>query len=189
MEIAVTIEGTSPLMCNRFTDKAQLAATEGKGSVFVGDKGTPQTQAEERLYLAQDGLPCIPQPNMFRCLIDGGAFVKAGRSKVTTVRSSIIPACLDLAPLELKIKHPDPWSVDARPVRNPATGGRFLCFRPIFHDWSISFDLSLDTSILTEKYLREVVDNAGKRVGLGDFRPACKGPFGKFVVTKWEVQT
>ena len=27
---------------------------------------------------------------------------------------------------------------------------------------------------------------AGKRVGLGDFRPACKGPFGKFVVVEWK---
>jgi hypothetical protein len=31
-----------------------------------------------------------------------------------------------------------------------------------------------------------VIDAAGKRVGLGDFRPACKGPFGRFVVTNWQ---
>jgi hypothetical protein len=34
--------------------------------------------------------------------------------------------------------------------------------------------------------MREIVDAAGKRVGLGDFRPACKGPFGKFVVVQWK---
>jgi hypothetical protein len=33
--------------------------------------------------------------------------------------------------------------------------------------------------------MRDIVDAAGKRIGLGDFRPACKGPFGKFVVVKW----
>jgi len=31
------------------------------------------------------------------------------------------------------------------------------------------------------------VDAAGKRIGLGDFRPDCKGPFGRFVVTKWKT--
>jgi len=31
------------------------------------------------------------------------------------------------------------------------------------------------------------VDSAGKRVGLGDFRPARKGPFGKFRVDEWKV--
>ena len=35
------------------------------------------------------------------------------------------------------------------------------------------------------KLLREVVDAAGKRVGLGEFRPSCKGQYGKFVVTNW----
>ena len=36
------------------------------------------------------------------------------------------------------------------------------------------------------KLAREIMDAAGKRIGLGDFRPDCKGPFGKFVVTKWK---
>ncbi len=34
--------------------------------------------------------------------------------------------------------------------------------------------------------VRALVDDAGKKVGLGDYRPERKGPFGKFVVTKWE---
>jgi hypothetical protein len=42
--------------------------------------------------------------------------------------------------------------------------------------------------MLGVKILREIIDAAGKRIGLGDFRPACKGPFGKFVVTEWHVE-
>jgi hypothetical protein len=41
---------------------------------------------------------------------------------------------------------------------------------------------------MTVKLLREILDASGKRIGLGDFRPACKGPFGKFVVVKWEIE-
>jgi hypothetical protein len=33
-----------------------------------------------------------------------------------------------------------------------------------------------------------MIDAAGKRIGLGDFRPSCKGPFGKFVVIHWAVE-
>lgn len=90
--------------------------------------------------------------------------------------------------VEIPIQHKDQWETDTRAVRIPSTGGRILCHRPCFHDWRLSFTIDLDTDILSVKLLREIIDAAGKRIGLGDFRPACKGPFGKFVVTKWEIQ-
>lgn len=43
--IHVSIEGMTPLLCNRFTDAAQLAATNGSSASGVGDKGTPREQA------------------------------------------------------------------------------------------------------------------------------------------------
>jgi hypothetical protein len=49
----------------------------------------------------------------------------------------------------------------------------------------VEFEVGLDTVILAPKLLREIVDAAGSRIGLGDFRPATKGPFGRFVVTSW----
>ena len=33
--------------------------------------------------------------------------------------------------------------------------------------------------------VRDLVDNAGGKVGLGDFRPDRKGPFGKFKIIHW----
>lgn len=184
--VDVTIEGTTPLLCNRFTDAAAMAATSGNRMSAVGDKGTPREQAEVRLYLGHDSKPCIPQPNLFRCIIDAGTFFKAGKSKVTTQKSSMIPACIEVVGIELPIEHKDPWAVDTRAVRIPSTGGRILCHRPSFNDWRISFTLSVDTDMMSVKLVRDIIDAAGKRIGLGDFRPACKGPFGKFVVTKWQ---
>lgn len=187
--IRITIEGTTPLLCNRFTDAAQLAATNGNSASVVGDKGTPREQAESKLYPGQDGRPIIPQPNLFRCLIDAGKYFKAGRSEVTTQKSSLLPACVAVEELEIPIQHEDPWAVDTRPVRIPSTGGRILCHRPCFHDWKLDFTLQVDTEMISLKLLREIVDAAGKRVGLGDFRPDCKGPFGKFVVTRWQEES
>jgi len=184
--INVTIEGTTPLLCNRFTDAAQQKATSGTGISLNGDKGTPLEQATQKLYIGNDGKPMIPQPNLFRCLIDAGKFFKAGKSKVTTQKSSLIPACVEIDGIELPIEHREPWQVDTRAVRIPSTGGRILCYRPSFNDWRISFTVRVDTELMSAKLLREIIDAAGRRVGLGDFRPDCKGPFGKFVVVGWQ---
>ncbi len=185
-KIEVSIQGTTPLLCNKFTDAAQQAATSGNRVVAVGDRGTPREQAEEKLYIGNNSKPMIPQPNLFRCLIDAGTFFKAGKSKVTTLKTSMIPACVEIEGLEIPLKHKEAWDVDTRPVRIPSTGGRILCHRPCFNDWALSFTMNIDTEMIAVKLVRDIVDAAGKRIGLGDFRPACKGPFGKFVVVKWE---
>lgn len=185
--IDVTIEGTTPLLCNRFTDAAAMAATGGdRPAAPAGDKGTPREQAEGKLYIGHNGKVMIPQPNIFRCIIDAGTFFKCGKNKVTTQKSSIIPACIEIQGIEIPIQHKDPWEVDTRAVRNPSTGGRFLCYRPSFNDWRLSFVLSVDTDLMNVKLVRQIIDAAGKRIGLGDFRPDRKGPFGKFVVTLWK---
>ena len=186
--ISTTIEGTTPLLCNRFTDAAQLAATSGARGSVIGQQPSPLEQAQARLYLNPDQRPGIPQPNLMRCLIDAGKFFKHGKSKVTTQKSSLISACLSIDDVFIPIVHRDPWTVDTRPVRIPATGGRILCHRPCFNDWQLSFTLSIDPDLISTGLVREVLDAAGKRIGLGDFRPDCKGPFGKFVVSRWEVQ-
>lgn len=186
--INTVIEGVTPLLCNRFTDAAQMAATNGNRLASVGEKGTPRDQAEARLYVGHDGEPMIPQPNLFRCLVDAGSFFKAGKSKITTQKSSLLPACVEIEGLEIPIRHKEPWSVDTRAVRIPSTGGRILCHRPCFNDWRLSFVIGIDEDLMTVKLMREIVDAAGKRVGLGDFRPACKGPFGKFVVVEWKTE-
>lgn len=188
MKINVTIQGTTPLICNNFTDQAAEAASKGTRMAAVGDKGTPLEQATKKLYIGLNDKPMIPQPNIFRCIIDGGTFFKAGKSKVTTLKTSMIPACVEVEGVELPIKHKEPWQVDTRAVRIPSTGGRILCHRPRFDDWELKFVMDIDTEMMSAKLIREIIDASGKRIGLGDFRPACKGPFGKFVVTNWKEE-
>lgn len=185
--VAVTVVGVTPLLMSRFTDEAAMKATKGSSGALRGGSKTPQQEAEERIYRDETGRIIIPGPNMFRCIIDGGTFFKAGKSKVTTGKSSLIPACVSVEQLILPVKHKQPWRVDTRPVRNPATGGRFLCNRPCFEDWSLDFTLEVDTDLIAVDLVRDILDAAGKRVGLGDFRPAAKGPFGKFRVDRWEL--
>lgn len=187
MKLSIKIEGLTPLICNRFTDAAAEASSNGvRGSGAAQDRGTPLEIAQSKLYIGLDGAPMIPQPNLMRCLVEGGRFHKAGKAQLTTSKSSHMYACVDISGAEIKLIHTQPWKVDTRAVRIPSTGGRILAHRPMFDDWALEFELDLDTSIVGAKVFRMVVDDAGKRIGLGDFRPATKGPYGKFVVTRWE---
>jgi hypothetical protein len=164
-----------------------MAATNGTAISTVGHRGTPREIAEKKLYMGHTGKPMIPQPNLFAALVAAGKFFKAGKSKVTTQKSSLVPACLEISEIEIPIHHREPWMVDTRAVRIPSTGGRISTHRPCFTDWSLTFSMTLDDSVISAALLRELVDTAGKRIGLGDFRPDCRGPFGKFQVDLWEV--
>ena len=171
---AITVEGTTPLLLHRFTDEAQISATEGTAVSTVGDRGTPHEQASMSLYL-HDDTEVMPGPNLFRCIIDAGKFFRTGRVKVTTVKTSLLPSCLSVNEIIIPICSSKGWTVDSRPVRIPSTGGRIIRHRPMFHDWRLSFGLTLDETIISAKLLREIVDAAGTRIGLGDFRPTQKG--------------
>ena len=184
-EIHVEIAGVTPLLLHRFTDEAQLVATSGSRSSIANDSDAPTEQAYQALYTDEDGASGIPQPNLLRAIIDAGKFHKLGRSKVTTQKSSIVPACVSIRELFIPIESESGWKVDTRPVRIPATGGRILRHRPCYDDWKLSFTVELDETVITLKMLRTIVDDAGSKIGLGDFRPDCKGPFGKFKVTTW----
>jgi hypothetical protein len=192
MELKIIVEGITPLLLHAFTDAAQQQASDGnRTSAAAGDRGTPQEQAESHLYKGINGDLILPQPNLFSCLIEGGKFFKAGKSKITTLRSSLIPACVQIAEIEIPLQSKGGWTVDTRAVRIPATGGRIQRHRPCFHDWRLTFTVDLDTKEIGEKLFREIVDAAGSKIGLGDFRPACKGPYGRFKVVEWargEVQ-
>jgi|SRR5215475_1571560 len=189
VRVKVRIEGTTPLLMNRFHDEAAMNATSGtRGAQITQSRGTPQEIAEKKIYRDLQNKACIPQPNLLRCLVEGGYFHKAGKKQLTTKKSSILYACLDIEGATIPLKHKEPWRIDVRPIVIPSTAGRILCHRPIFDGWSLEFILLVDVGIIDVKLCRSIVDDAGQRIGLGDFRPSCKGPFGKFVVTLWAVQ-
>ena len=186
-ELNITIVGKTPLLCSRFTDAEQMAASNSTRSSIASNSRSPQEIAESKLYTDDDGMIGIPQPNLFRCIIDAGKYFKAGRRTITTQKSSLIPGCVAVDPIFIQLQHEQAWKVDSRPVRIPATGGRIIAHRPCFDDWSLTFNVELDEDIISESLFRDIVDAAGSRVGLGDFRPDNKGPFGRFVVTNWKI--
>jgi hypothetical protein len=167
--IAVSISGTTPLLCGRPSTEAQAIA------------GDPQAQAESRLYRNSLGLPVIPGLNLYRCM--AGAARHVGRCPVELVHS------LGVAERDVSIQSDHPWIVDTRMVRHPETGERSLCYRPRFDDWRLDLTILVDRDALSGAEVRSLLETAGMLVGLGDFRPERGGPFGRFIIDSWEVLT
>lgn len=187
MQIKVVIQGISPLLMNRFTEEAEIKVSGGTSPAHVGHKGTPREQAEPKAYRDGKGNLYIPGPNIYASIIEAGKFHKHGKSKVTTSKTSLVPAGIfmldEVVPLNTK-----KFEVDSRSVVIPATGGRVMCHRPRLDEWQGTFHLEVDEQVFSEKFVRLLIDDAGKKIGVGDYRPARKGPFGRFVVKMWQVK-
>ncbi|MBM4275217.1 MAG: hypothetical protein FJ134_12260 [Deltaproteobacteria bacterium] len=192
MRISVTIKGVTPLIMNRFHEENEVAVSSGISSVQVGDKGPPRLQAEKKLYVDKEGNLYVPGPNIFACLINAGKFHKVGKNKVTTQKTSLVPAGITVEEIVVPLSDGNggraAWEVDSRSVVIPSTGGRIMCHRPRVDEWGATFTLEVDTEMFQINFVRKLMDDAGKRVGLGDYRPDRKGPFGRFVVVAWQEE-
>ena len=185
MKIYCTIKGTSALLMNRFTEEAEISVSSTTKKATKATKDTPREQAKKKAYIDEQGVLYVPGMNIFACIIQGGQFTKIGRAKATNAKSSIIPAAMILEEERCTLNTKD-FEVDTRSVVIPATGGRIMAHRPRLDEWECSFTIDLfDPDILSASDVRQIIDDAGKKVGLGDFRPSRKGPFGRFVVTEW----
>lgn len=186
MQVEVTISGVTPLLMNRFTEESEIAVSSGTRTSIRGMRGTPREQAAPKAYKNEAGELFIPGPNIFSCLVAAGSFHKSGRVKLTTHKSSLIPAGLSVVELVCPLNTKD-WECDSRSVVIPSTGGRIMCHRPRLDAWQATFTLEIDETMFDPKFVRLLVDDAGKKIGLGDYRPQRKGPFGRFVVANWNT--
>jgi hypothetical protein len=172
-EAKCTIKGISSLLMNAYP-----MIEKPKG----WEKLPSDEQAKTAEYRNPDGMLYVPGIAVQRCLIAAATYTK-GKGRASLQKS--VAACVLISP-EYCVLDVQEYLVDGRPVVIPATKGRIVRFRPRFDNWSISFTILYDSELLKESEMREVVDNAGSRVGLLDFRPERKGPFGRFIVTSWK---
>ena len=142
-------------------------------------------QAEQAAYRnPETGNLCVPGVCIQRALIAAAAYSK-GKGRASLAKSAA--ACLMVSPeyVDLGIKK---YKIDSRPVVIPSTKGRIIRHRPRIDKWKLTFELEWDDTLLTEVQVRKIVDDMGQRVGLLDFRPACKGPFGRSMVEHWKTE-
>jgi len=173
----VEIKGISPLLMNRFLP-AELVETK------VRRGNTKDISVEDKLYMTEDGKCYVPNTYIRNSLIEAGKTIRIkGRGKSTY--SKLLGSSLIVQPDNIIINSSTGWESFTVTAVNPTTKGRMMVTRPMFRDWKLSFEAVVLDDI-PEGDFRNILDEAGRYVGIGDWRPAKKGMYGKFVVTKLE---
>lgn len=175
-KIEIEIEGVSPLLMNRFISGADLEPT--KKRIIV----TQQVKVEDKLYRLPDGSIYIPARYLEASLIEAGKDFKGkGRSNL----SKIMGAMISVEPEALVLSNQN-WIEDIQTGVNPMTKGKMQIHRPRFDKWGCKFNLIIAIDDIHTEKMKEILDYAGLYVGIGDWRPAKKGKYGKFIVTKFK---
>lgn len=176
--IQATIKGLRPIL---------LHNPSGMAAPSTGKKVIPSAadEAKAGCYFTSDKSSlCLPSTNLYRAIIKAAGAFKVKKSNA----APIICGAIDIDPLEIPFNTLN-YSIDTRRAVVQRQG--ILRSRPkIKEGWELSFTLLIEEQDLAPgmfPMLRNILEEAGRRIGIGDFRLEKKGPFGKFEVTKWEV--
>ena len=177
----VKIKGVKPLLVSRITEEDLKPASRKRSST-----PDPESEAKKRLYLNQEGEPCIPAKNIKAMIRDAGAQFKLPQ-RFSTYKS-MIKAGIDIEPELVPITDPNngksaEWKIDIQIGRLPGKSSRVLVIRPRFDSWQLEFKIiNRDPEILKEDILRKILEEGGKWYGLGSYRPE----FGRFEVIEFK---
>lgn len=124
----------------------------------------------------------VPDVNIVGTITAGAAENRRGRE---------VKAGVDVVESEVPLIYDGPRDpeklyearfVDRRMVKNKGGGGAVMRTRPRFNEWALEFTLMVDEHVIEPKHVKEALEIAGLRKGLGDFRPR----FGRFEVVSWK---
>jgi len=176
--VEVTIEGRTPLLQHRFSEEAKAEAKSGVVRRRVR-KFPPEQEAEKAAYKDERGVLYVPQEQIRKAIINASKDFKVGRRSATTfVRGiTIYPERISLGTKK--------YEIDGRPV--VVDNRRVMRYRPKIFPWKLTFKIEYDDEDIPDpKLLKDCLEVAGRRFGIGDFRPERNGQFGKFHVVSFK---
>lgn len=188
--IHATLRGVFPILMNPMTDEILDDLWAGSSKRKIKVEQTPAQAAEKKIIRdPKTNKVGIPAEYLLAALVTAGRFVKYdARRNMSTADSSLVPAFVFLEDLfypfnDQEVKH----VVDKRRgVLNNGGKEVAVCIvRPRFDTWE--FDVTVGFADIGPDKVKQLFEFAGKAAGLGDFRPSCRGPFGRFTIAKWEV--
>jgi hypothetical protein len=181
--IRVPLVSTSPLIVNRFSEKAKrqmLDAMQGRRSPKTPKD--PEAEYQAAFYRLKDGGYGFPVISFKAATIGGARFY--GKD----VTMTMLRQCLffrgeagedgqQLCPIEGEpIMREDV-------IRTSGRGrGTDLRYRPQFSEWSTTVEVVYVTSALTRGSVLSLIDAGGMGVGVGEWRPERGGDFGTYRV-------
>lgn len=170
----------------------------GKGILFHNPQGSmfkaktskkvipsAEEEAFASCYWNEDQTELMfPSWNIHQGLVRAASGLKLPTNKKIAL-APIVAGDVSLSPELLGFGTKD-YKIDVRRAVVQRQG--ILRARAYLPTWSLSFTVSWELSSFGDDFaqtvLRELLTTLGERIGIGDFRPATKGPFGKFRVVE-----
>jgi hypothetical protein len=176
--IDVVVEGASDLLFHRWN----CESVDAKSKAAKNSKSKKEDDIESYVWRDTDGKLCIPGEYFRQSVIHAAKFKQDPRSPRKSAMDLFkagIVSLTTLAPLGVK-----QWDyLDTRRVTVQRAGINRT--RPAMR---IGWNTQLQFQVLTPEYIdpalfQDVLNTAGRLVGVGDFRPT----YGRFFVKKFEV--
>lgn len=176
--VTVTIEGACPILFHKWS----CEAVEAKANAAKGSKAKKEDDWESYLYRdGQDNI-AIPGEYLRQSIIEASKYRQDPRSPRKSARDLFKAAIINLTDLaSTGAREPD--YLDRRRVTVMRAG--ITRVRPALNaGWKAAFQLMVQTpEYISPQTLNGVIADAGRLVGVGDFRPS----YGRFNVVGFEV--
>jgi hypothetical protein len=170
-KVKVSIKGIAGLIQNRYPIEDNQENKSAKKTLKNFD-----AQCEKAIYRDEKGKIYQPSTHIEASMISAATeFTRRGKSTYKqTIKSAVMvtPDCIyhNIQKYEKFIV-----PVVIQRMRVPKA-------RPLFKDWSLDFELNFDEEVISLSTIKEILDAAGQKIGIGDWRPK----YGRFIVTKFE---
>lgn len=188
-ELKIRLKGTAPLLMHsdRLSNPLDPMTVAHKKLTSKKSKTEDdQLEIAKSEFLASfyfDGETGIhlPTVNIRAAMVEGARMNKLGTSvqSGTVILADKVPLIFD-GPKTPEACWASPAFVDARSV--VVSKRRVMRYRPRFNRWAVEVAIIFDESILDAHQLVSSLENAGRYVGIGDYRPKKGGSFGRFEV-------
>jgi hypothetical protein len=183
--VRAVLVGTADFLFHRWN----CEAVEAKGKAAKGSKAKKTDDLESFVYRNDRGQLCIPGEYVRQALIHAAKFRQDPRSPRKSAMDLFKAGIVTLTPLAPVNANgdtltPQAWDY-AHQCRVTVQRNGITRTRPAMKaGWTITVDLMINLpEYITIDVLHDVLVNAGRLIGLGDFRPT----YGRFAVARFEA--
>lgn len=175
----MTLTGTSDLLFHRWN----CEAVDEKARSAKNSKSKKTDNIESYVYRDDDGFICIPGEYVRQSTIHSAKYVQDPRSPRKSAMDMFKAGVISLTPLaSLGLKK---WDYEDRRRVVIQRAGINRTRPAIKAGWKADFEfMVLLPEYIGPQLLHEVISNAGKLVGIGDFKPT----YGRFCITSFETK-
>lgn len=185
--IKITIDGMSPLLVQRFSQKVidEIEAKQTQTATTKKGKRDPEQEYQDSLYRipGKKNVFGVPAGGLKLCAISACRYVD-GIPMTRALGSFHVlaePGHGNLVPITSPGPVRDNGTVRIGPFGSKSAIPRY---RGRFDEWSVTFKVVYNRRIISPEQLLNLYENAGFSVGLCEWRPEKKGSLGMFQVKR-----